>query len=421
MRRISILVCGIVLFTFTSLAQESQVGKNWFISLGAGPNLLEGEQDREFPAPMQRAKITGELSIGKWFTPSIGARIQLSGGALRGFNTDWQTRGGRGNYTKLDIDFSALQVAGRSAHSDAQGNGKNGEGFFQDFNYASFGVDVLGNLNNLIRGYAKKTNAVDVLPHAGIGLIYAMASPTNKAYLDVAFNAGFRFNFNLSQTVAIYLDPQIALIGESFDGHYGEGSRMLDLVPSALLGLQFTFNRSFSSNYGISREEIDYINDRINENRSMIEENRAMIGNQQNIAERQQSLLNQLDGRVTTLENRPATVCAAGTGNQYLPEYVRFSLNSYVIQETERQKIEAAITYLKANSQAKLLLIGYADRKTGNPSANMALSKNRAQAIAAELRKQGIAEDRLILQWKGDNEQPFSQNEWNRVVIMLAR
>jgi outer membrane protein OmpA-like peptidoglycan-associated protein len=80
-----------------------------------------------------------------------------------------------------------------------------------------------------------------------------------------------------------------------------------------------------------------------------------------------------------------------------------------------------AVEFLKANPDRKLLLIGYADKKTGNSTLNLSLSHNRVESVAAELQRQGISANRLIQEWKGDKEQPFSQNDWNRVVILVER
>jgi outer membrane protein OmpA-like peptidoglycan-associated protein len=106
---------------------------------------------------------------------------------------------------------------------------------------------------------------------------------------------------------------------------------------------------------------------------------------------------------------------------KFLPEYVRFALDSYVIRQSERSKIDDAISYLNAYPNAKLLLIGYADRQTGNPKYNMNLSHKRVNVVAKQLENLGIDPKRLILEWRGDIEQPYMQNDWNRVVIMVGR
>ena len=44
-----------------------------------------------------------------------------------------------------------------------------------------------------------------------------------------------------------------------------------------------------------------------------------------------------------------------------------------------------------------------------------------AKAVAKELiEKYGISSDQITIEWKGSDEQPYGENNWNRVVIMRA-
>jgi outer membrane protein OmpA-like peptidoglycan-associated protein len=208
------------------------------------------------------------------------------------------------------------------------------------------------------------------------------------------------------------LEPQVNWMSSEFDGYVGH--RVADMVGNVFVGIQFTINKDYSNPASIlSLDEVNYLNDRINENRGLIE-------NQQGILERQQNLIDRLDGRVTNVEKAGPTV-VQHPGFNFLPEYIRFTLDSYKIPYTEQNKVNDAIAFLKANPDSKLLLIGYADKKTGNTSHNLNLSRNRVEAVAAELKSHGINPNRIIQEWKGDKEQPFAQNDWNRVVILVER
>ena len=75
---------------------------------------------------------------------------------------------------------------------------------------------------------------------------------------------------------------------------------------------------------------------------------------------------------------------------------------------------------MKANN-APIKVIGYADKKTGTSDYNRSLSEKRAKAVAKELiEKYGISSDQITIEWKGSDEQPYGENNWNRVVIMRA-
>ncbi|HBQ56250.1 MAG TPA: hypothetical protein DD786_03760, partial [Porphyromonadaceae bacterium] len=63
----------------------------------------------------------------------------------------------------------------------------------------------------------------------------------------------------------------------------------------------------------------------------------------------------------------------------------------------------------------------YADRQTGTPAYNLALSEKRAKAVADALTSEyGIDSSRISVDWKGDTEQPYAENDWNRVAIFFA-
>ena len=394
------------------VVEQSTYGDNWFISLQGNGNLLFAEQDGSSVVPVEkRIKFGGALTVGKWFNPNFGARIQASGGALRGFN--YITYINPGYYTP----HHGTQPMGGSpydANIFKQVTAKDGKpGFWQEFNYASATFDLMANFTNLMRGYYRDNNPIDVIPFAGLGAIYAFdnGTTTPKFYHLVA-KIGIRFNFNVTNNFAIFLEPQANATPDEFDGY--SGTAVGDGIVNLGLGLQYTFNKRFSTINDIVRltaDEIDRLNRKINNNRYLID-------NHQDILERQQNLLDRLEKCCEENKKQPVTQIV-DTG--CLPEYIRFGLDSYKIETTEQRKIAEVADYLKKTPGSKLLIIGYADRKTGNPRYNLTLSQKRVDAVAAELKRLGIGADRIMSEWKGDKEQPFPQNEWNRVVVMVER
>ncbi|MCR4603398.1 MAG: OmpA family protein [Prevotella sp.] len=100
---------------------------------------------------------------------------------------------------------------------------------------------------------------------------------------------------------------------------------------------------------------------------------------------------------------------------------VFFTINSSRIDPTETQKIVDVVNYLNANPNAKVTITGYADKGTGNAQINERLGKNRAKVVTDRLVKQyKIDPARIITDSKGDTEQPFAENDKNRVSICIA-
>jgi len=412
-----------------NVVERNTYGDNWFVSLGGNANLLTAEQDGDVSA-LKRIKFGGAFTVGKWFNSDFGARIQLSGGALRGFQyiewrggpnsyyvvNNYQHNGETGTvYADLKWPMGGSIVKNPEKYKFVTGK-DNKEGFWQDFNYATATVDLMGNLTNLMRGHSVQHNFIDVIPFVGLGYIRAITNHVTTPNFDFFVGKiGVRVNFNISNNWAIYLEPQGNVTGKEFDGYAGDA--LGDGIVNLGLGVQYTFNKRFTSLTQVAQltaDEVDRLNKKINDNRSLIE-------NQQDILERQQNLLDKLQRCCD--ENKKEVVTQVVEAPAFLPEYVRFTLDSYKIDPMEQQKIVEVANYLNkaGNSNSKLLIVGYADRQTGNPRYNLKLSQNRVDAVAAELKRLGVEPNRIVSEWKGDKEQPFPQNEWNRVVIMVER
>lgn len=100
---------------------------------------------------------------------------------------------------------------------------------------------------------------------------------------------------------------------------------------------------------------------------------------------------------------------------------VFFTINSTRIDPTEDQKLDEIASFLKLNPQAKVTITGYADKGTGNAQINDRLGKNRAKVVADRLvRQYKIDRSRIVTDSKGDTEQPFAENDKNRVSICIA-
>ena len=99
---------------------------------------------------------------------------------------------------------------------------------------------------------------------------------------------------------------------------------------------------------------------------------------------------------------------------------VRFTINSAKISNEEMVNVFNTAEYLKANPDVNVLIKGYDDKDTGTSSYNMELSKRRAQAVYDALTKTyGIDPSRLAVEGEGSDEQVYSTNNWNRIVIFV--
>ncbi|MDR2692152.1 MAG: OmpA family protein, partial [Dysgonamonadaceae bacterium] len=230
-------------------------------------------------------------------------------------------------------------------------------------------------------------NRFEFIASVGIGVNFAFDNEaTTPAFTSVVGRVAIRANYNLTEDLDLYVEPAAYITDPEFDGY--KGTAVGDLYTRLAVGVQYTFNKKGSSGK-LTIDELDRLNRRVNENRDLIEK----LGDR----------------------SKPAS------SPELLPEYIHFVLNSYRVGQSEYSKIEAIADFLKNNPDAKLLLVGYADKLTGTSAYNYNLSKKRAVEVRNELQRLGISDSRLFIEWKGDKEQPFTVNEWNRVVIMVER
>ena len=97
---------------------------------------------------------------------------------------------------------------------------------------------------------------------------------------------------------------------------------------------------------------------------------------------------------------------------------VRFTINSAKVTSTEMVNVFNIAQWMKANPDSKVVIKGYADKKTGTAAYNMKLSERRAQSVYNILTKEyGVDANRLVMKAQGSDSQVYDVNNWNRIVI----
>jgi outer membrane protein OmpA-like peptidoglycan-associated protein len=121
-------------------------------------------------------------------------------------------------------------------------------------------------------------------------------------------------------------------------------------------------------------------------------------------------------------ETRPAPKPAPAPVAQAEPlrREIFFDINRTTVADSEQGKIDELVRYLNANPQAKVQISGYADAQTGNQKINQALSEKRVASVKSAIEKAGIDPQRVTTGAYGDKQQPFADNDSNRVAICIA-
>ena len=74
----------------------------------------------------------------------------------------------------------------------------------------------------------------------------------------------------------------------------------------------------------------------------------------------------------------------------------------------------------KDGKDCKVEVKSYADAKTGNPQINLDLSKERMEKAVKALTDAGVPASSITSNYYGDTIQPFAENDKNRVTIIIA-
>ena len=106
-----------------------------------------------------------------------------------------------------------------------------------------------------------------------------------------------------------------------------------------------------------------------------------------------------------------ARVCAGNTTNVF------FTIGSDVVRKSELPKLNKLAEFLLANPDYSVQLVGYSDKLTGSAKVNLQVSKRRVESVQKIMSKLGVPADRISSRYVGDTEQPFAQNDLNRVII----
>jgi outer membrane protein OmpA-like peptidoglycan-associated protein len=212
-------------------------------------------------------------------------------------------------------------------------------------------------------------------------------------------------NFQLSKSVALFLEIGMRIADHSFDGAPADGITEkigYDGILTGKAGIKFGLGgkQDFTPAELMDYNLINDLNSQINRLRAENEELRLRPESCPECPEVEPTVINEA---------------------VYVPNVVFFRINSAKIDKGQQVSVHNTAEYMKANPDAKVNIVAYADAQTGTPEYNFALSEKRARAVADALTNDyAIDSDRISIDWKGDTEQPYAENDWNRVAIFFV-
>ena len=344
---------------------------NWFIQIGAGINSPFVENKLPNNNQKHHMAIAYNFAFGKWFSPYLGWRLSFLGGPMHWDNEVYS----KAKFVNANLDF-----------------------MWDMFN-------SLGGVNS--------KRVFSIVPFVGLGGTFTWDyNPETSNITDrhgdrkhnswtLPVSAGLQLRFRLCKYVDFFAEGRAQFYGDNYNNYaYGDP---VDINISAVGGFTFYIGgRDFESyNPCDYLGYINNLNNQVNDLRGELATTAAALA----VAESQ----------LPCPEVQPAAPAVEAAP---LMATVRFTINSAKITDEEQVNVYNVAEWMKANPEQNVAIVGYADKDTGTSDYNMALSKRRAQAVNDMLvNTYGINPDRLSIQAEGSNVQPYSENNWNRIVI----
>lgn len=349
---------------------------NWFIGVDGGAQIYFGEHDTQCKFGDRLAPALN-IYVGKWFTPTVGARLGYSGISQKGATQD-------------------------GTHGlDAEVPGKGGHNYWlkkQEFNFWNIHADVMFNLANAFCGYKPEGHLWNSTPFIGLGWahVYSEEPKTN----EISANVGLINAFRLCDALDLNVNVHAMMVNEAFDGEtghrWGEGNL------SATVGLTYKFKpRGWGRSKVVKVVETSDISS-------------YQLALAELKAERER-----LEKELAGLKAKPEIIETTNTIAS--PYFVRFELGKSALSKEARVNLGLLAEILKTTG-AKFTVSGYADAATGNKKINEKLSRDRAQAVYDCLTKEfGVPATQLEIDYKGGVDNMFYDDPaLSRAVITRA-
>lgn len=315
-------------------------------------------------APMDKLFTpTASLSFGHYFTPVVGARLNVNA---------WQSKAG---FKDLDQYYK--------------------------WKYVTPDLDLMLNLSNM---FCKNTtnHALNVILLGGIGLNYAWDNDELKALnlearrtplawdenrLSHNLRAGLRLETNQGKPFGVSLEVAANSLSDRFNSKTNDAD---DWQFTAQLGLIYRFNYKKAEPKYITKmvdvvEEVD------------VEEPYTY----------------------TVKEKRPVETME----QKKVEKVIFFEIRQSDADKAEgiNAAIKEVADLMKTSPDAVITVTGYADKGTGTARLNKMYAKKRADDVTKKLvEDHGLDAARITTDSKGDTVQPFPENDKNRCVIVTG-
>ena len=390
------LTLSLALLSLGAFAQSAEdFFPGWFLGAKGGISLTAGETHANNLLSPRAA-----LNVGYQFTPVFGLRAEASA---------WEGKGAIPNFAEL-----------------------------YKFNFGQLNLDGLFDLCNLFGKY-KYNRLLNPYLFAGIGLntrfnnAEAQAIKTDfpeknwlwdNPVLSFCGRFGLGTDIRLTDGVALTLELADNVLTDHFNSKVGDAWTLFggvvdfDYQLTAMAGLKFSFGAAKR------RAALAAAEAAAAEAAALAAAKAAADKAAADKAALERAAAEKAAAEKAAAEKLAAEKAAAEAARakaRAAVENVYFTIDKYVINPSEVEKIDHIIAVMKQYPEAVVSLTGYADKFTGTAKRNLFLSEKRAEVVCQALLDAGISQDRITTNYYGDTKQVSEVPEENRVTICVTR
>lgn len=354
---LSVLVAGAV-----SAQKEGMLRSYSYVEAQGGVQMTATN------APMDKLITpTAALSFGHYFTPAVGARLHVNA---------WQSKAGIIN------------------------------GEYYKWNYLTPDLDLMLNLSNII--CPGKTHPLNVILLGGVGLNYAWDNDELKALnadprevplmwdknrLSHNLRAGLRLETNPAKPLGLSLEVNANSLDDRFNSKTNDSD---DWMFTAMLGVSFRFGHKYCQCKKAPEP--------------------APVVKPEPKPEPKPVVVEKKTEPKPVVKTEKKAVVKQEAVKLHKEVFYQIRENT---DEQPATAIKEVADFMKNHKDAKITVVGYADKGTGNAQLNKMYAQKRAQQFKDDLvKKYGCDAARISVDSKGDTVQPFAENDKNRCVIV---
>ena len=390
------LTLSLVLLSLGAFAQGAdEFFPGWYLGAKGGISLTAGETHANNLLSPRAA-----LDLGYQFTPVFGLRAEASA---------WEGKGALPQYNDL-----------------------------YKFNFGQLNLDAVFDLCNLFGKY-KYDRAINPYFFAGLGFntrfnneeaqaVKAHFPEKNWLWDSPVLSFGGRFglgtDIRLTDGLALTLELADNVLTDHFNSKVGDAWTLFggvvdfDYQLTAMAGLKFSFGAAkrraaLAAAEAAAAEAAALAAAKAAADKAAAEK-AALERAAAEKAAAEKAAAEKLAAEKAAAEAARAKARAA-------VENVYFTIDKYVINPSEVEKIDHIIAVMKQYPEAVVSLTGYADKFTGTAKRNLFLSEKRAEVVCKALLDAGISQDRITTNYYGDTKQVSEVPEENRVTICVTR